>query len=128
MEYDKFLTIILSYKKLTDDISELHGIGFDFFEGKYRLISTIDKMFEASISSHYTEEGVGWIEWFVYEADFGTRDFSELPSYRPNEEGEMELVSEPGEPRWGATDESGNPICYSYESLYEYVEQYKIKK
>jgi hypothetical protein len=125
MEYREFLTNLMTYKKLMEDISELHDIGFDFFEGKYNLVTHIESMMTNTFNSHYTKEGVEWIEWFIYEADYGMKDFSSTPSYEKNEDGEFVLVHENGEVRWGARDEDGNPICYSYESLYEYIQQYK---
>ena len=35
----------------------------------------------------------------------------------------MEKIHEKDELRFGAYDEKGNPICYSYESLWEYLEE-----
>jgi len=37
MEYSTFLKLLLTYKKVSEDLSQLHDIGIDFFEGKYRL-------------------------------------------------------------------------------------------
>lgn len=125
MEYKEFLTNIMTYKKLMDEISELHDMGFDFFEGKYKLATHIESLMINSFNSHYTKEGVEWIEWFIYEADYGMKDFSSIPSYAKNEDGEFVLVKEKGEVRWGARDENDDPICYSYESLYEYIQKYK---
>jgi hypothetical protein len=125
MKYNEFLTVIMTYKKSIEDLSELHDIGFDFFEGKYKLATHIESMMNNTFSSHYTKEGVEWIDWFIYEAEYGMKDFSSKPSYEKNKDDKYVLVHETGEVRWGATDESGNPICHSYESLYEYIQQYK---
>jgi hypothetical protein len=125
MEYKEFLTNIMTYKKLMEDISELYDIGFDFFEGKYKLSTHIESLMINAFNSHYTKEGVEWIEWFIYEADYGMKDFSSIPSYEKNENGEFVLVNEDGEIRWGARDDNGEPICYSYQSLYEYIQKYK---
>jgi len=65
---------------------------------------------------------MSWVEWFIYESDYGQKDWSELPTYRINEDGKSELIYEKGEIRFGAYDGDGNPICYSYESLWEYLE------
>jgi hypothetical protein len=35
----------------------------------------------------------------------------------------MEIEHKKGEVRFGACDKEGNPICYSFESLYEYLEE-----
>jgi hypothetical protein len=50
----------------------------------------------------YGEEGVDWFSWFCYENDYG--------------QGGLE-----------AWDENKNPICYSFESLWEYLEKLRQK-
>jgi len=125
MTYSEFLKVILTYKKLSEELFDLYKIGFDFYEGKYKLVNHVESIVTAVFESYYTKEGVDWIEWFMYEADYGTKDFSKYPLYSENKGGEFVKVKEEGEVRWGAEDENGNPICYSYESLYEYIQQYK---
>lgn len=116
MEYKDFLSLLMTYKKLTDDLSELHDIGFNFFEGKYRLMYHVEQIFETAISLHYTEAGVDWINWFIYENEYGQKDWTVYDS-------KGDKFKHP------ATDENGNPICYSFESLWNYIEEHhKIKK
>jgi hypothetical protein len=124
MTYSEFLKVILTYKKLSEEISELYDMGFDLYEGKYKLMNHIESITTTVFESHYTKEGVEWIDWFIYEADYGMKDFSSAPSYEKNEDGEFVLAHQNREIRWGATDKDGNVICYSYESLYEYIQQY----
>jgi hypothetical protein len=124
MEYGQFLTVILGFKKFTDDISELYGLGFDFHEGKYKLIPPIEKIIDTVFEMNYTKEGVDWINWFMYEAEFGEKVWSG-PTYRKDKNGDLVFIEDDGNPRWGAVDENNNPICYSFESLYQYIEQYK---
>lgn len=124
MKYKHFLNLILYYKKISETMSELHDIGFDFFEGKYKLMDDIENIFSTTIKSHYTKEGVDWIEWFIYEADYGEKDFSKIPTYVIDKDGKTQILDK-DDIGWGANDENGNPICYSYLSLYEYIEQYK---
>ena len=38
MKYDKFVGTMLMYREVMDDLSELHRMGFDFFEGKFDVI------------------------------------------------------------------------------------------
>ena len=127
MTYEEFLKILMSFKKINEDISELYDIGFDFLEGKYRMSDNISLMFEATLESHFTDEGIDWINWFIFENDWGTKDWSKLPSL--NEvTGKIEIEEDPVK-SYGAKDEKGNPICFSFESTYEYVKQYlKHKK
>jgi len=107
--------MLLTFKKSLEDLSELYDIGFDLYEGKYKLSGHIESLLETSLKSHYTKEGVDWVMWFIFEADFGSKDFS----VKNNDGDKIE---------WGATDENNNPICYSYESLYKYIKQYERKR
>ena len=114
MEYKDFLTLVMTNKKLGEDLSELHDIGFDFFEGKYQIVSHIERIIDTAFGSHYDEDGVEWINWFMYESDYGQKDWSQSKTFGEGEKG-VELS-------YGAQDKDGNPICYSYESLWEYLE------
>ncbi len=40
----------------------------------------------------------------------------------------MKKISEKGDPKWGASDENGEPLCYSIQSTWEYLEANYIKK
>lgn len=94
-----------------------------------RLNSKLQEQFsgilDTALNSNFTPAGVEWIHWFMYEADYGTKDFSRLPTYQRNSEGKLVLVHAIDEVRWGAHDENGKPICYSFESPWDYVQQYK---
>lgn len=98
MTYTHFLTYLLAYKKFYEDISELHSLGFDFLEGKFKLTHPIDIMVSTIYKSHYGDEGWEWVEWFIYEKNYGLN------------------------PEIKAWDKDGNEVCYSYESLYEYLQ------
>jgi hypothetical protein len=125
MEYKEFLEVLLRYKKASEEMNELYSMGFDFLEGKYKLQEQFSGIVDTVLNSHFTPKGVEWIHWFIYDADYGTKDFSKLPTYKINSEGKFVIVAETDKLRWGAHDENGNPICYSYESLWEYIQQYK---
>ena len=127
MTYEEFLKILMSFKKINEDISELYDIGFDFLEGKYRMSDNVSIMFEAVLESYFTDEGIDWINWFIYENDWCTKDWSKLPTF-DGVTGKIILEEDPVK-AYGAKDENGNPICFSFESTYEYVKQYlKHKK
>ncbi len=126
MKYPNFLNSMLTYKKLSEDLSELHSIGIDFFEGKYKLSELSYSLFQSSFKSHYTEEGIEWIDWFIFEADWGQKDFSKTPVYIPDHNGDF-TRPDLKEPRWGA-QKDGKAIAYSYQSLWELLEEdYKLK-
>jgi hypothetical protein len=127
MTYSNFLRAMLTYKKLSEDFSELDSIGIDFFEGKYRLSELSYSLFKSTFESHYTKEGIEWIDWFVFEADWGQKDFSKSPTYVYNKDGTITTEKQSDEPKWGARDSDGNPIAYSFESLWELLEKdYKL--
>jgi len=118
MEYSNFLKSLMAFKKISEDVSELHDIGVDLMEGKFRILGNVVSLFESNIEESYGEEGLDWVNWFIYESEYGQKDWSTAPLY--SEDGK--LIKEAGEVRHGAHDENGNPICYSYESLWEYLE------
>ena len=118
MEYSNFLKSLMAFKKISEDVSELHDIGVDLMEGKFRILGNVVSLFESTIEESYGEEGLDWVNWFIYESEYGQKDWSTAPLYS----GEGKIIKEAGEVRYGAYDENGNPICYSYESLWEYLE------
>jgi len=125
MEYEDFLGILMPYKKLTEDFRELYSMGFDFLEGKFKLEENTSKMLDAVLNSHFNEEGVNWIHWFIYENEWGEKDWSKLPVYDP-ETGKL-IDADPMK-AYGAKDKDGNPICYSFESTWECVKKHLKKE
>jgi len=102
MTYENFLKTMFTYKTLSKSLSDLHDIGMDFYEGKYQLASLHEKLFESVFESHYTAEGINWIYWFVYDNNWGTAGLE-------------------------AKNSDGTPIAYSFESLWELLEnEYKL--
>ena len=81
MNYKNFLEILLTYQKFERQTSELHDMGLDFLEGKYDLGVTVETMFKSTLNTLFTQEGVEWIEWFIYENEWGTKDWSEYKSF-----------------------------------------------
>jgi hypothetical protein len=128
MTYERFLKVILSLQKEDRTTSTLYKNGVDlinFVEPYHNIITEL-------IKEIYGEEGYEWFSWYCYESDFGQKDWSTAPLYKMKEDGTSELTHEEGEARFGAYDEEGNPICYSHESLWEYLnksyEKEKVKK
>ena len=126
MKLEHFEKILNEYRKSSDILSELYDIGFDLMEGKYKLSDSLYHLFISSLESHYTDDGIDWVTWFIYENDWGEKDWDMVPLYKRNEDGIATLDMETK--RDGANDENGNSICYDIPSLWEYIEEnYKIK-
>lgn len=102
MQLKEFQNLINYHKKFFDKLSELHDIGFDFYEGKFQLVTDVDQMFDVIVSSLYNEEGLDWINWFIYENEYGSKKLE-------------------------AWDENKNLICQDLESLYEYIQKHHKK-
>lgn len=102
MTYKQFLTVLLNYKQYNEIISEAHSMGIDLIQGKFSTIDNVEDILEASITSHYGEEGWEWVEWFIWENDYGQKG--------------MEATHD------------GEPICHSFESTYEYLQKYYHKQ
>jgi hypothetical protein len=119
MTYENFLRVILQQQKCDKVVGEAYKLNInlmDFVDPYHHIISTL-------ITEIYGEEGYEWYSWFCYESEYGQRDWSSSPCYEKNDKGEMELIHDEGEVRFGAYDEDKNPICYSHESLWEYLEK-----
>lgn len=125
MTYEKFLKVILLQQAMERKIEMAYDLNIDlieFVDGYGTIISTL-------IEEIYGEGGLEWYSWFCYESDYGQRDWSKNDSYKQDEEGNMVIEHKAGETRWGATDEKGEPICHSFESLWQYLEEnHKIYK
>lgn len=93
MTYENFLKVILQLQKQERVIKDLYSLNLDLIEfvDPYAQITTL------LFKEIYGEEGEGWISWFCYENDYGTKGLE-------------------------AFDKDGNPICYSFESLWKYLE------
>jgi hypothetical protein len=98
MKYEEFNYIIMLYKKTSEEFSNLHDIGFDFFEGKYKLSESFYNLVSKIFEIHYDDLGIDMINWFIFETNYGMNDLK-------------------------AYDKDKNLICYSLESLYNYIEE-----
>ena len=100
MNYKKFEKILRTFKKIQDTHSVLHDLGFNFYEGKFKLSGHTDDLLDEVLKSHYTEEGREWINWFIFETNYGERDMKGR--------------------------DGDKPICYDMKSTWEYCEQYRF--
>ena len=70
MKYEDFSKILEAYRKGQDMLHELYQLGFDFAEGKFQLVDVLHDILFDSLGAWYTEDGVGWVSWFIYETNW----------------------------------------------------------
>lgn len=114
MKLEHFEKILTEYRKSHTMIGELYDIGFDLMEGKYKLDESIYNLFIASLETHYTEDGIDWVTWFIFENEWGENEWGGLVI--------DDKTFKHIERKYPANDENGNPICYDIPSLWEYIE------
>ena len=100
MTFKEFKKIIKTYKQTSKHFDELYQLGFDFLENeKFPVWAGLDKLLQLTFESHYNEQGVDWISWFIYDNNYGNKGLEAIDG----------IV----------------PICYDLKSLHEYIKQYK---
>jgi len=97
MTYEDFLKVTLQLQKQDRLISDVYKLNVDLFE----FVDPYHQIISTLIKEIYGEQGLDWFGWFCYENDFG--------------QGGLE-----------AWDENEKPICYSHESLWEYLESLRV--
>jgi hypothetical protein len=98
MTKEEFTEVLRLYKKYVDNTTELAKIGLNLDDSEYPLNVYVEKMLFTFIQAIYNEEGADWISWFIYENEYGNKGVA-------------------------AWDKDNTPICYSIDSLYDYLEQ-----
>jgi hypothetical protein len=91
MEYKKFEKIILNLQKSYDQANILYENGVDITEATDALHIIISDL----LGIIFTDDGKDWIDWFMYEKEFGKRE--DLKAW----------------------DVDKNEIAYDIKSLYE---------
>jgi hypothetical protein len=120
MTYKNFLKITMGLQKCGRDIDQLHKMKVDLLD----FVEPYHEIITSALCEIYTAEGIDWLNWFMYESDFGQKDWSTSPLYE-DVDGKLILNDKvDGQPRHGAHDADGNPICYSFESTWEFLKQY----
>jgi hypothetical protein len=99
MILQQFERLISKHKEFNSDLSDLYDLGFDFYEGKFELSIFCETIFCTAIEAIYGKDGVEWVDWYIYETNYGTDE------------------------HLTAKDADGNRICYDVESLYNYLEK-----
>jgi hypothetical protein len=101
MEYEQFEKIILNLQKSSNQADLLYKNGIDITEVTDNLHIIISDL----LGIIFTDDGKDWIDWFMYEKEFGKRD--DLKAW----------------------DVDKNEIAYDIKSLYELlINEYLIKK
>jgi hypothetical protein len=98
MTFDQFKTAIEKLEKVRERTHDLHrhGLGLlDYNEAYETIISTL-------LQSLFNSEGIGWIEWYLYERKSPTGSILT------------------------ASDGEGNQICHNVESLWDTVKEHKL--
>ena len=96
MTYENFLKVTLQLQKQDKIISNLYKNNIDLLE----FVDPYHHIIAELIKEIYGEEGYDWFCWFCFENEYGTKGLE-------------------------AWDADKNPICYSHESLWEYLETLK---
>jgi len=99
MKKEEFLEIIEKISSLEYQQDAYYKFGIDLLESQYPVLGTAYEIIDLFFKSIYTEKGIDWINWFIYENDFGV--------------GGLEA------------SDNGELICQTVEELYDYIEQYK---
>jgi len=122
MKYENFLKVIMTQRKMEEQVSKAYELKIDLmdFVDDYHLIT------KSLLTEIYGEKGYDWYTWFCYENEYGEKDWSKT-KLTLNKDGSFTELS-PDEITHGATDEHGNSICYSFLSLWEFLEsEYHLK-
>lgn len=125
MKYEIFLRLIMTYKKAEENTQKWHEFGIDLLEGKYPITPYLYDMMRAGFESTYTDDGLEWISWFIFENEYGHKVWKDIPTMKERKGGTCKEVESDG---FGAHDKDGTPIAHSYVSLWELLERdYKFK-
>lgn len=100
MNKEEFIKIVNNCKLINTRVHEYYEFGIDLIEVKNSPIEPINSIVDTIFRSIYNKIGVEWIDWFMWENDFGE---SGLEAF-----------------------DGDKLICQTVEDLFDYIEQYKI--
>lgn len=123
MNYENFVKILLGCKAEDEKRIALANKGIDL--GNY--LEGYDSIVYYLMESIWTSEGIDWLHWFMYESDYGQKDWGTNDVPVVVKEGNQIVDAERTySDNYGAHDELGNPICYDFVSTYKFLKQYEI--
>ena len=105
MTHEQFYKLALNYQKQRLMIDNAYKTGVDLSE----FCEPYETCISVLIESAFGKEGREWWDWYCHETDFGTKSYTDAD----------------GKPTWGAHDADGNPICYSWDSLFDELQKSK---
>ena len=124
MTLASFKEIIELLKKQQFRTDMAMNLRIDIIEFSDPIYQVVDILIEEI----YGKNGHDWFSWFCYDNDFGRRDWSQGHGFTMDISGNLiPMRKSPGD-KFGAHDENGNPICYSVESNWEFLEGNYAKK
>lgn len=123
MKYENFLKVILTQRMMEQQVHKAYELKIDLmdFVDNYSVIT------QTLITEIYGKDGYDWYSWFCWENDYGEKDWSKVTIKR-NTDDSFTKIDPSEETVHGATDKNGDPICHSFQSLWEYLESnYRYK-
>lgn len=101
MKRKEFKLLLKDYEMFQHNVTRMNNFGVDLTEGLHPTATYAEKFFDIILNQNWNAFGVDWINWFVYENDFGAE--------------KMEA--------W----DDKKLICQTVDELYDYCKQYKKK-
>lgn len=120
MKYKIFLELIMTYKKAEENITKWNNFGINLHKSEYPIAPYLYDLMITGFKTSYNKAGIDWISWFIFENEYGHKVWKNASSFRKNKDG---TVTEIDNIDFGAKDKDGNPIAYSYESLWKLLEK-----
>lgn len=114
--FEKIIVLLQEQQRRTDLASRINVDVIEFMDPLYQTIDLL-------IKEIYGEEGYDWFTWFCYDSDYGKRDWSRIPCFTKDKNGNLVPANKRSEDKFGAFDSDGSPICFSVKSTWEFLEE-----
>ena len=124
MTYEHFEKLMNANKEYHEKMQKMYDIGIEF-KGELEFMLCIDRIIDTAITSEYGEEGAETILWFIYDNEWGKKDWRG-DTWGYDQKGKIVKIAGNVD-GYGMHNKDGNPICYDLKSLWEYLEGNKIK-
>lgn len=98
MKRKNFKEALKIIKLFRDQEIAYNNFGIDLYEGSFPIGDTFGKLTDLFFETHYKNDGIDWINWWMWENDFGE---NELEAY------DEHLL-----------------ICQTEDGLYDFIKKY----